>query len=92
MLLKVVSLSASLLLYSNAYVDSKKLDFKVLTAVRHGLQTSLEYIDRNLNDSNVDCVLGVAFVRGKFKVDNINILSFACISMSGLFEYHKKAA
>lgn len=90
MLLKVVSLSVSLLLYSNVYVHSKKLDFKVLTAVRHGLETSLEYIDRNLNDSNVDCVLGVAFVRGKFKVDNIKYS--ACINMCGLFEYPKKDA
>ncbi|XP_030750999.1 UPF0764 protein C16orf89 homolog [Sitophilus oryzae] len=39
------------------------LDYRTVTVVRHGLETSLDYIEKNLYKSNVDCSLGVAFVR-----------------------------
>lgn len=45
-------------------VDSQLLDYKVITTVRHGLDTSFDYIQRNLNGITVDCLLGVNFARG----------------------------
>uniref|UniRef100_A0AAR5QDU4 Uncharacterized protein n=2 Tax=Dendroctonus ponderosae TaxID=77166 RepID=A0AAR5QDU4_DENPD len=62
MLQKVVLVS--LLVCCQHATAYKKLDFKLITAVRHGLDRSLDYINDNVYRVNVDCVLGVAFVRG----------------------------
>ncbi|XP_076257181.1 UPF0764 protein C16orf89 homolog isoform X2 [Rhynchophorus ferrugineus] len=43
------------------------LDYRTITAVRHGLDTSLDYIEKNLHRVNIDCCLGVAFVRSFMK-------------------------
>ncbi|CAG9773837.1 unnamed protein product [Ceutorhynchus assimilis] len=43
------------------------LDFKVITAVRHGIENALNYIESNLYRSMVDVTLGVAFVKAFMK-------------------------
>lgn len=62
MLLKTVLVT--LFIQYGRYVDSQLLDYKVITTVRHGLESSFDYIQRNLNGITVDCLLGVNFARG----------------------------
>ncbi|KAJ8923028.1 hypothetical protein NQ315_001576, partial [Exocentrus adspersus] len=61
------NISSSTAQVQNDSLSSDAFDQKLITAIRHGIEQSLDYIERNYEDMNDDCWLGVAMATAIIK-------------------------